>query len=188
MEIALSLLIGIGLSATCGFRVFVPFLIVSAASLTGHLELAPSFSWISSYPALIAFATATLLEIIAYFFPYVDNLLSLVSTPAAIIAGAVITAAVFYEAGPYFSWAAAVIAGGGSAAVGKTASAAVHAGSTTTSGGVANPAVSLLETLWSWFLGFLSVAVPLMVILLLLIIVLIVKISRIAKRESPNRA
>jgi hypothetical protein len=188
MEIALSLLIGIGLSATCGFRVFVPFLIVSIASLTGHLELSPAFSWIASYPALITFGTATVLEIIAYFVPYVDNLLAAVSTPAAVIAGSVVTASVFYEVGPYFSWAVAIIAGGGSAIAGKTASAAVHAGSTAASGGAANPAVSFFETLWSWFLGILSVVVPLMVILFLLLMVLFtIKIYRTFRRPGNNK-
>ncbi len=185
MEIALSLLIGIGLSATCGFRLFVPFLVVSIASLTGHLELSPTFSWISSYPALIAFATATALEIIAYFVPYVDNILTAVSAPAAVIAGMLVTASVFYEAGPYFGWAVAVIAGGGSAIAGKAASAAVHNSSTAITGGAANPAVSLLETFWSWLMGFLSVAVPLLVILLLLLLVLfIINISKTIKHPK----
>lgn len=188
MEIALSLLIGIGLSATCGFRVFVPFLIVSIASLTGHLQLSPAFAWISTYPAFIAFGTAAALEVIAYFFPYVDNILATVSTPAAVIAGMLVTASVFYEAGPYFNWAVAVIAGGGSAIAGKTASAAVHSSSTAVTGGTANPAVSFLETLWSWVLGFLSVAVPLLVILLLLLMVLlIVKVSRTLKYPKNNK-
>lgn len=103
------------------------------------------------------------------------------------LAGAVITASVFYKAGPYFSWAVAVIAGGGSAAAGKAAGTAVHTGSTVTSGGAANPVVSLLETVWSWFQGILSVAAPLPVILfLLLLIALIFKISGMAKRKKPE--
>src|SRR5690554_6063950 len=110
MEIALSLLIGIGLSATCGFRVFVPFLIISAAFLAGYLELSPGFAWLGSYPALITFAVATILEIIAYFVPYVDNLLSVISTPVAVIAGAVVTASVFCDLGPYLGWAVGIIA------------------------------------------------------------------------------
>ena len=39
----LSLLLGIGLSAACGFRVFVPLLIMSLASQNGPLALAPGF-------------------------------------------------------------------------------------------------------------------------------------------------
>ena len=40
METALSLFLGVGLSAACGFRVFVPLLVMSLAARTGHLTLA----------------------------------------------------------------------------------------------------------------------------------------------------
>jgi hypothetical protein len=63
METVLSLCIGIGLSAACGFRVFVPLLLMSIASHSGHLSLAPAFQWIGSEPALIAFGVATVLDL-----------------------------------------------------------------------------------------------------------------------------
>lgn len=94
MEIALSLLMGVGLSATSGFRVFVPLLIMSIASLSGYLELSFGFDWIGSYPALVIFLAATVVEILAYFVPYVDNALSVISSPVSVIAGIIITASV----------------------------------------------------------------------------------------------
>ena len=63
MGTVLSVILGIGLAAACGFRVFVPFLIVGIAARTGHLALGPSFAWLSSTPALVVLALATLLEI-----------------------------------------------------------------------------------------------------------------------------
>jgi hypothetical protein len=168
MDILLSLLIGIGLSATSGFRVFVPFLIMSIASITGFLELAPGFAWIGSYPALLAFIAAALLEMLAYFFPFVDNLLSTVSVPITVIAGMLITASVFFEPGPFVTWVVAFIAGGGSALAGKATSAAVHAGSTVVSGGAANPIISLLETVWSFLLAVLAVVLPVLAAILLI--------------------
>ena len=167
MEILFSLLIGIGLSATSGFRVFVPFLVLSIVSLTGHVELAPGFAWIGHYPALITFAVATILGILAYFFPYVDNLLSAVGIPAAVIAGTVLSASVFFEMGPLATWVVAVIAGGGSALAGKTASTAAHTGSTTTTGGTANPVLSLFESIISTVLAVLSVLAPILAVLLI---------------------
>ena len=167
VEILFSLLIGIGLSATSGFRIFVPFLVLSIVSLTGHVKLAPGFDWIGTYPALIAFAVATILEILAYFFPYVDNLLSAAGVPAAVIAGTVLSAAVFFEMGPLATWAVAIIAGGGSALASKTASTAAHTGSPTTTGGTANPVLSAIESLISTFLAVLSVLVPILAVLLI---------------------
>lgn len=87
MELLLSICLGIGLSAACGFRVFVPFLIMSISSLTGHLALSPNFQWIGTYPAVVSFAVASLLEITGYYIAWLDNLLDTIATPAAIIAG-----------------------------------------------------------------------------------------------------
>src|SRR5262249_22152082 len=94
VETVLSILIGLGLAAACGFRVFVPLLIMSLASRAGvgHLALSPSFAWIGSTPALLSFAVATVLEIAGYYIPWVDNLLDTVATPAAVVAGIVVTA------------------------------------------------------------------------------------------------
>ena len=79
----MALLLGIGLSATCGFRVFVPLLGMSIAAMAGHLELASGFEWIGSWPALICLAVATVLEIAGYYIPWLDNLLDTIATPAA---------------------------------------------------------------------------------------------------------
>ena len=74
-ELILSLLIGVGLSASVGFRIFVPFLVLSIFSLLGYVNLSSGFQWIGTYPALIAYGFASMMEIVAYFFPWFDNLL-----------------------------------------------------------------------------------------------------------------
>src|SRR5512137_1176711 len=94
MEYLLYVLLGIGLAAACGFRVFVPFLAISIAALAGHLRLAPDFAWLGSWPALIVFGVATVLEIVAYYVPWLDHVLDIAATPAAIVAGVVVTASV----------------------------------------------------------------------------------------------
>ena len=66
MDFLLSLITGICLSATSGFRIFIPFLFISIASLTGNITLSEDFSWMASYPALIVFSLLTLVEIIGY--------------------------------------------------------------------------------------------------------------------------
>src|SRR5438105_11528773 len=115
MQTVLSLCAGIGLSAACGFRVFVPLLIMSVASASGHLTLAPGFEWIGSSPTLITFSVATALEIGGYYIPWLDHLLDTMATPAAIVAGTIITAAVVTNMSPMLKWTLAVIAGGGAA-------------------------------------------------------------------------
>src|SRR5207237_6409471 len=115
METLLSVCLGIGLSAACGFRVFVPLLVMSIAALSGHLTLAHGFEWIGTYPALIAFAVATCLEVGGYYIPWLDNLLDTIASPAAIIAGTIITASLITDVSPFLKWTLAIIAGGGAA-------------------------------------------------------------------------
>src|SRR5512140_367408 len=115
MEWILGAAIGIGLAAACGFRVFVPPLVLSVAALSGHLHLAPGFQWIGTWPALTAFAVATALEIAGYYIPWVDNLLDTAATPIAIVAGVVMTASCITDVSPFLKWTLAVIAGGGAA-------------------------------------------------------------------------
>ena len=94
MNTLLSVLLGIGLSAACGFRIFVPFLLVGIAARTGHVALGTSFAWMASTPALIALGVATVVEIGAYYIPWLDHLLDVIATPAAVVAGMIMTASV----------------------------------------------------------------------------------------------
>ncbi len=73
MEIVLALGLGITLSAAAGFRLFLPLLALSLATLSGNLELSSGFSWIGTYPTAIALAIATAIEILAYCIPVVEN-------------------------------------------------------------------------------------------------------------------
>src|SRR6185295_19313170 len=94
MELALSICLGLGLAAACGFRVFVQLLGISTAALAGHLHLAAGFEWLGSWPAFACFLTATIIEVVAYYVPWLDNLLDSIATPAAVVAGTIATASV----------------------------------------------------------------------------------------------
>ena len=112
-EVALSIVLGIGLAAATGFRVFLPMLIVSGAAYTGHLPLGDSFAWLGTPSALTMLSVAAIVEVLAYYIPGVDNLLDTLATPAAFVAGTVVSAAVMTDVPPMVKWTAAVIAGGG---------------------------------------------------------------------------
>jgi len=160
MEIVLSVLVGIGLSAACGFRVFVPPLVISLASFSGHLSLAHGFEWMGTWPALIAFALATVLEIVAYYVPWLDNVLDLIATPAAIVAGVVMTAAAVTDVSPFLKWTLAVIAGGGVAALVQIGTVKVRAVSTALTAGIGNHVVSTVEWFTSVLISVVSVVLP----------------------------
>jgi len=167
METILSLLIGMGLSAACGFRVFVPLLVVSLASRSGHLDLASGFEWMGSDAALIAFAAATVLEIAAYYIPWVDNLLDTVASPAAVVAGTLVTASLVSDMSPFLKWSLAIIAGGGIAGLVQGTTVVTRGASSAGTGGLANPILATAELGGSLFTSLLSLAMPWVVVLII---------------------
>ena len=185
METLLSIGIGLGFSAACGFRVFVPLLVASIAAQTGYLSLAPGFEWVGTQPALYAFATATLLEILAYYIPWLDNALDAIATPAALIAGMLVGAAVFTDLPPLVKWSLAIIAGGAAAGMVQGATSLLRLKSTALSGGLANPVLSTLELVGSFVMAVVALTVP--VVALLLAVALCVGAFRLAGRMLFGR-
>jgi hypothetical protein len=168
MEWVLGAVVGIGLAAACGFRVFVPPLVLSVAALSGHLHLAHGFEWMGTWPALTAFAVATVLEIVAYYFPWVDNLLDTAATPIAVVAGIVMMASCVSDVSPFLRWTLAVIAGGGAAGLVQILTVKTRALSSFFTGGLANWIVSTLEAALSTFLSVLVVLIPMLALAFLL--------------------
>ena len=150
VQILLSLSLGLGLAAACGFRVFIPPLMMGVGSRLDLYKLEGSFVWVDDTWAIAIFAVATLLEIGGYFIPWIDNLLDTVATPAAIIGGIFVTSASLEgELDPSAQWTLSVIAGGSVSGVIQLGTVATRAISTGTTGGLANPIISLLEAVAS---------------------------------------
>lgn len=156
----LSVVAALGLAAACGFRVFVPMLVLSVAARAGMLNLADGFAWLGTTPALICFAVATGVEVAAYYFPVVDNFLDMISAPAAVVAGVVVAAAVIVDIDPWLKWTLAVVAGGGAAAAVKLPMVLTRGTSTAGTGGVGNPVVSTAELVAASGVSTAAVVVP----------------------------
>lgn len=167
MNEMLSVALGIGLAAACGFRVFVPLLFVSIAAKAGKLTLVPSFQWMGTDTAMIAFAIATALEVGAYYIPWLDNMLDTLATPAAVVAGAVISASVFTGMDPFLRWSLAIIAGAGAAGAVQTASVVTRAASTASTGGFGNFLVATGELILSVVASLLAPFVALVLVVCL---------------------
>lgn len=160
--------IGIGLSAACGFRVILPFLGLSIAVMNGLIQPAPEFQWIGTWPALIALATAATLEIGAYYIPWMDNLLDAAMTPLSVAAGTIATAAVVSDVSPFMKWSLALIAGGGIAGTVQAGTALLRGVSTVATGGMANALLSTAELAGSALTTALSLLVPVLALTLAL--------------------
>lgn len=169
-DVVLSIALGVGLAAAVGLRVFLPMLVVGLAAYSGHLTLSSGFAWVSTPAALLMLSVATLAEILAYYVPGIDNLLDTIATPAALIAGTVVAAAVMADLPPLVKWTTAVIAGGGAAGLTQTTTALLRAKSTLLTAGLANPVLATTE--WAGALGasLLAIFAPLAALLLVALV------------------
>jgi len=174
METAIMIIVGIGLSAACGFRIFLPLLVMNLASLTGYLQLAPGFGWVGGSPPTIIFSTATVVEIFAYYIPWLDNILDAVTTPAAMVAGVVATASVLTDVSPLLKWTLAIIAGGGAATIVQGATSTLRLKSSALTGGIGNPVVATGEWIGAILTALLAILVPVICLVLLLLLVIFV--------------
>lgn len=160
MDYLLLTLVGIGLAAACGFRVFVPLLVLSIASISGHAELSADFAWIGTWPALLILAVATAFEIAAYYVPWLDHVLDTLSTPAAVVAGIVVTASVVAGMSPVLRWSLAVIAGGGVAGAVQLATSTLRRTSEVVTAGFSQPLAVSVENGGAVGMSILSLVLP----------------------------
>ncbi|KPM30410.1 Hypothetical protein I595_3431 [Croceitalea dokdonensis DOKDO 023] len=183
-ETIISIFLGIGLAASAGFRVFLPLFALSLAAYLNVWELNDSWTWIGSIAALLTLGVATLVEIFAYFIPWVDNALDSIALPLAAIAGTAVMVSTVADLDPVITWALAIIAGGGTATAIKGANAAGRLTSSATTGGLANPIVSTVETGTAVAVSTASILVP--PIAIILVIIILVVIFRIYRRLRPR--
>jgi hypothetical protein len=168
----LGVAVGLGLAAAAGFRVFVPLLAAAIAAKTGVLTISPDFAWLASTPALAALGTATILEVGAYAVPWLDQLLDVVATPAAMAAGMLAAASVVVDLPPVLKWGAVLLAGG-AAGVTQGATVLTRFKSTTLTGGLGNPVVSTLELIGAVITSALAIFLPIVTVVAVLMLLVI---------------
>lgn len=175
MDFVIAICVGVGLSAACGLRVFLPMLLLSAAGKLGWVPLAHGFDWVSSWPALVAFGVASVLEVGAAHIPWVDHAVDVLAAPCAIAVGTLAMATQLDAAQPLIGWAGTLAAGGavgGTIAGGmKLLGATTRVASTASTAGLGNPIIASVETLGATILSILSIVVPIAAGLLLIAIV-----------------
>jgi len=184
MDTLLAVCAGLGLAAACGFRVFVPMLIMSIAVQSGHLTVAPGMAWIGSTPATISFALATALEVGGYYIPWLDHFLDTLATPTAVVAGTIVTASMVTHVDPYLRWTLAVIAGGGIAGAVQGTTVLARGVSLATTGGLGNPLVATLELGGSIFASLAALIAPLAALILIMAVISFLGV-RAFRRRPP---
>jgi hypothetical protein len=178
--------LGIGLSASAGFRVFIPLLVAGLASHFGILSLGDSFQWMSSTPALICFGVASILEVLAYYIPFVDNLIDTIATPLSVGAGTLLMTSVFPAESEWMKWVMGFIVGGGAAAAIQSGSAITRLLSSQFTAGTGNLVVSTTEGVAATGFSILSLVIPIFVAILIIVFIIII-IRTLYKRLLKRR-
>ena len=188
MEILLSVGLGVGLAAACGFRVFLPVLAMGLAARAGAIDLSEGFEWMAGTPALLALGVAAVCEVGAYYIPWLDNVLDVAAMPAAVTAGIVVAAANIETATPLLDWALAAVAGGTAAAVVQTGTTLLRGASTVSTGGTGNFLVSTAEAGSAAGLSLVAISVPVLALVAALVLVALVSARLLNRRGVKPRS
>lgn len=159
METIASIILGLGISAACGLRVFLPVLVMCLGAKFGVFTPSHGFEWVDSWQALTVLSVACVFEIAAYYVPVVDHALDAIKVPAAFVAAALATAAHMGDFHPVITWGSALVAGGLATTV-NVGAATVRATSTATTGGFANPLLATFENFIAATTSVLAVVLP----------------------------
>ena len=179
----LSACIGVGLAACCGFRVFVPLLVASAATKLGIIGTMGGFEWIGGWPALLGLTVATVFEVGAYYVPWLDNLLDTVATPASILAGTLLSTSFLQIDNPVLHWGLGLMLGGSSAGIIQAGTSLLRLGSTATTGGAANPVLATGENVASVGLSIFTIFLPLVAVVIIVLVLIFIIGRLVAKRK-----
>jgi hypothetical protein len=180
--------LGIGLSACCGFRVFIPLLVAGLGAHFSWMPVAADMQWLASWPAIICFGTAAIVEVGAYYLPFIDNLLDTLATPLAIIAGTVVAISVLPigELDPLLKWGLGILSGGAAAGTIQVGSGLLRLLSSKTTAGAGNAVVATAENLAAIGGSVGSLLIPLIVGLSLLGLCIYLLVKGLTKMGSTR--
>ena len=183
-SILLSVFLGIGLASATGFRVFLPLFVLSVAAHFQMLTINQNFAFVGNLTALLVLGVAMIVEILAYYIPFIDNILDVVATPLAAIAGTFVMASTLVDFSPVATWSLAIIAGGGTATAFQGMTTVTRMASTAKTAGIGNPILATAETGTSVLLSVSSLFLPIVtfVIVLVLLVILTFVLKKFKKR------
>jgi hypothetical protein len=153
MDVGTRYALAYALSSAAGLRGLLTLLAVAFAVHAGYLHPAPQFAWIGSDGALRVLVAGAALVLLGDKIPFVDHLLHALQTIAKPVAGAIVAgdAAGAHLAGEpgrggdTLLLDAVMALGGANALLLHATAATVRGASTATTGGFANPILSIIE-------------------------------------------
>lgn len=180
-----NILTAFGLSASAGLNAYLTLLLVALiARFTDLITLNPPFDLLTNEWVIIVLGVLLAIEILVDKIPAVDTLNDLIGTFVRPVAGAILFAAssnVIADVNPVLALICGLILAGGVHAVKATARPVV----TATTGGIANPLISLAEDVVAATTTLLAILVPLLAFALILGLLLVV-LTWYRRRRRPS--
>ena len=187
MDLYLKILIGLGLSAASGFRLFVPFAILSIFSISGIYNTTSTPFIFSSDLFLVIFIILSVSEVLLFYNPWIDNMLDLISTPASIFSGIILTYFVLYDMEIYLRLLISVILGGLVSLNVQLLTVKARSSTSIFSKGNGNQIVSTIENISSIFISILVLKFPLAGIFVSAIIIYLIYTFIIKKGRQVRK-
>jgi hypothetical protein len=182
----LQVTMGVGLASCAGLRAFVPLLVLGLAGRFGGLPLAGDHAWLAGDPALVVFGVATLVELVADKVPLVDHLLDSAATLIKPVAGGLIMSAIVADSGPLGLTVLWIVVGGSAAGVVHLLKAHLRWVSTSSTAGLGNPVLSVVEDTGAVVGSVIAVVWP--VVAGTLAVLVLVGLLLLWRRLRPRRA
>lgn len=183
-------LLGLGLASATGLRTFLPLLMLALAARFElfDVRLIEQMDWLVSWPAIAALATATTAEFLGDKIPAVDHGLNAIGYVTRPIAGAIAAGSVFWNVDPAAAAIAGLIVGAPAALAFNAAQTGVRVGSTTTTGGLGNPLVSLIEDVLAFVTVIIAFLAPILIpVALVILAVVVFRLARRLRDRSEPR-
>lgn len=172
MDLYVALALGVGLAAASGFRVFIPPFLYGLATRFDLNPILVSDSgmqeWMASDVGLAVLGGAVVCELLAYYIPWLDNLLDTIASPAAVVGGVLLMSTSLGELEPALQWSLSIIVGGTTSGSVQVTTVGVRALSTASTGGLGNPIVSTMEAGACLLCTVLALLLPLLALVLVL--------------------
>lgn len=169
MEGLLQLLTSLGVAAPAGFNAYLAMLLVGLGARADWVTLNPPYDFLQSNTALAVLAVLVTIEVVADKVPALDSLNDLVGTVVRPVSGALLFAGtnqIITDELPLLS----LLAGGAAAGSLHAFKAGTRPVWTVSTGGLANPVVSVFEDLVAGTTVVLAMLAPILALIVLLIV------------------
>jgi hypothetical protein len=184
-----SILSAFGLSTAAGLNAYIPLLTVGlVARYTDLIHLQAPYDLLANPYVLLIIAVLALIDFVGDKIPAIDSALHAVGLVVSPVAGAILFLATNSTTGSV-SPVLAAICGLILAGSAHTARATARPLATATTGGVANPVISIFEDSAALVLSALAVVLPFVafVLVLLFAVLMVLLLRRVLRRRAERR-